>query len=145
MWSEIIRQDICAMLHLLCSFSFMVHWFYGLVLHGEDEVLVAAKHLLQVEGIDVRQDADSVTFVHFLFDRHQIVESEGAETESLFTGPEALKTVDSVARVEILHLFPELASINYDRLPEPVRPILSGRQGLKLANRHANNKKHLAQ
>ena len=145
MWSEIIRQDICAMLHLLCSFCFMVHWFYGSVLYGGDEVLVAAKHLLQVEGIDVRQDADSVTYVHFLFDRHQIVESEGAETESLFTGPEALKTVDSVAWVEILHLFPELASINYDRLTEPVRPILSGRQGLKLANRHANNKKHLAQ
>ena len=145
MWSEIIRQDICAMLHLLCSFCFMVHWFYGSVLYGGDEVLVAAKHLLQVEGIDVRQDADSVTYVHFLFDRHQIVESEGAETKSLFTGPEALKTVDSAARVEILHLFPELASINYDRLPEPVRPILSGRQGLKLANRHANNKKHLAQ
>ncbi len=73
------------------------------------------------------------------------MESVGAETESLFTGPEALKTVDSAARVEILHLFPELASIDYDRLPEPVRPILSGRQGRKLANRHANNKKHLAQ
>jgi hypothetical protein len=73
------------------------------------------------------------------------VESVGAETESLFTGPEALKTVDSAARVEILHLFRELASIDYDRLPEPVRLILSGRQGRKLANRHANNKKHLAQ
>ena len=86
-----------------------------------------------------------VTRVHFLFDRHQIMESDGAETESLFTGPEALKTVDPSARIEILHLFPELASIDYDRLPDPVRPILSGRQGRKLANRHANNKKHLAQ
>ena len=73
------------------------------------------------------------------------MESVGTDTESLFTGPEALKTVDSAARVEILYLFPELASINYDRLPEPLRPILSGRQGRKLANRHANNKKHLAQ
>ena len=73
------------------------------------------------------------------------MESEGAETESLFTGPEALKTVDFEARVEIMHLFPELASKDYDHLPEPVRPILSGRQGQKLANRHANNKKHLAQ
>jgi len=114
-------------------------------LHGEVEVLVAAKHLLQVKGIDVVQDADSVTYVNFLFDRDQIVESEGAETESLFTGPEALKTVDSAAQVEILRLFPELASINYDCLSEPVRPILSGRQGRKLANRYANNKKHLAQ
>ena len=63
--------------------------------------MVAAKHLLQVEGIDVVQDEDSVTYVHFLFDLHQIVESEGAETESLFTGPEALETVDSAGRVEI--------------------------------------------
>jgi hypothetical protein len=84
-------------------------------LYGEDGVLVAAKHLLQVEGVDVELDTDSVTHVRFLFDRYQIVESEGAETESLFTGPEALKTVDSAARVEILHLFPELASIDYNR------------------------------
>jgi hypothetical protein len=68
-----------------------------------------------------------------------------AETESLFTDPEALKTVDSAARVEILHLFPELASIDYDRLPDPMRPILSGCQGCKLANRHVDNKKYLAQ
>ena len=74
-------------------------------LHGADEVLVAAKHLLQVEGIDVELETDSVTYVHFFFDRHQIVESEGPETESLFIGPEALKTVASAARVEILHLF----------------------------------------
>lgn len=73
------------------------------------------------------------------------MESEGAETESLFTGPEALKTVDSAARFEILQLFLELVSIDYDRLPEPVRPILSGRQGRKPVNRHANNKKHFAQ
>ena len=84
-------------------------------LYGEDEVLVAAKHLLQVEGVDVGLDTDSVTYVRFLFDLHQIVESEGAETESLFTVPEALKTVDSAARVEILHLFPELTSIDYNR------------------------------
>ena len=68
-----------------------------------------------------------------------------AETESLYTGPEALKTVDSAVRVEILHLFPELASIDYDRLPDPMRPILSGRQLRKLANGHANKKKYLAQ
>ena len=43
------------------------------------------------------------------------MESVGAETESLFTAPEALEAVDSAAGVEILHLLPELASIDYDR------------------------------
>lgn len=114
-------------------------------LQGEDEVLVSAKHLLQVEGIDVENDLSEVTYVHFLFDRHQIVESEGAETESLFTGPEALKAVENEARKEILAIFPELAELDHARLPIPIRPILSGRQGRKLANRHASKNKYLTQ
>ena len=114
-------------------------------LYDEDEVLIAAKHLVQVDGIDIAKDVVDVTYVHFLFDRHQIVESEGVETESLFTGPEALKTVDSAARDEIITLFPELVDIDYDRLPVPVRPILFGRQGRKLANRAATNEKQLVQ
>lgn len=114
-------------------------------LQGEDEVLVSAKHLLQVEGIDVENDLSEVTYVHFLFHRHQIVESEGAETESLFTGPEALKAVENEARKEILAIFPELAELDHARLPIPIRPILSGRQGRKLANRHASKNKYLTQ
>uniref|UniRef100_UPI0035AF8BD3 Hint domain-containing protein n=1 Tax=Paracoccus sp. TaxID=267 RepID=UPI0035AF8BD3 len=60
---------------------------------GTDEVLVAAKQLCQVDGIDVANDLDGVTYVHFLFDSHQLVISNGAETESLHTGAEALKSV----------------------------------------------------
>ena len=44
-------------------------------LYGEDEVLGAAKHRLQFEGVDVELDTDSVTYGRFLVDRHQIVES----------------------------------------------------------------------
>ena len=99
----------------------MVHWFYGSVLRvagydvdfgclwrrGAAEAVKPFPNprdhhwAEQVEGIDVVQDADSVTYVHFLFDRHQIVESEGAETEAVFTAPEPLITIDSEARVEI--------------------------------------------
>jgi len=35
--------------------------------------------------------------------------------------------------------------MDYDRMSEPVRPILSARQGRKLENRHVNNEKQLAQ
>ena len=69
---------------------------------NEDEGLVAAKRFLQVDGIDVAQDVNTVTYVRSLFDRHQIIEAEGAQTESLFTGPEALKSVTAEARAEIL-------------------------------------------
>ena len=69
---------------------------------NEDEGLVAAKRFLQVDGIDVAQDVNTVTYVRSLFDRHQIIEAKGAQTESLFTGPEALKSVTAEARAEIL-------------------------------------------
>ncbi|MDA7826583.1 Hint domain-containing protein, partial [Rhodobacteraceae bacterium] len=81
------------------------------------EALIAAKHLVQITGIDVDVDATSVTYIHFLFDRHQIVEAEGAESESLFTGPVALESVDEHARQEILDIFPELLDMDYDNLP----------------------------
>lgn len=107
-----------------------------------EEVLVAAKHLLQINGIDVDKTAKEVTYVHFLFDRHQIVEAEGAETESLFTGPEALKAVHPAARHEILEIFPELLELDHDKLVS-ARPLMSGRRGRKLAQRHKQNRKPL--
>lgn len=106
---------------------------------GTDEVLVAAKQLCQVDGIEVADDITEITYVHFLFDAHQIVFANGAEAESLLVGAEALKTVGSAARAEILSLFPELA----DRPTEPSRVVVNGRMGRKLAIRHAQNAKPL--
>ncbi|MDO5630508.1 MAG: Hint domain-containing protein [Paracoccus sp. (in: a-proteobacteria)] len=108
---------------------------------GTNEVLVAAKQLLQLDGIDIADDMDAVTYVHFMFDRHQIVLSNGAETESLYTGPEAIKSVGAAARREIFAIFPELRDRDY--MPEPVRHLASGRMARKLAVRHAQNLKPL--
>lgn len=108
---------------------------------GAAEVLVAAKQLCQIDGIDVAEDLRDVTYVHFLFNAHQIVLSNGAETESLFTGAEALKAVGPAAAVEIFTIFPELAQQDY--LPVAARELVSGRLGRKLAVRHAQNGKPL--
>ncbi|MDO5606485.1 MAG: Hint domain-containing protein, partial [Paracoccus sp. (in: a-proteobacteria)] len=110
---------------------------------GTREVLVAAKQLCQIEGIDIADDLDSVTYVHFLFDDHQIVISNGAETESLFTGPQALKSVGPAALAEIHTLFPALAAPDY--APAASREMISGRLGRKLAVRHLQNGKALVQ
>lgn len=76
---------------------------------------------------------------HFLFERHEIVRSNGAWTESLFTGPEALKAVGPAARREIAMLFPEIVARDFK--PRPARPLVKGRQGRKMAERHASNRK----
>lgn len=108
---------------------------------GDSEVLVAAKHLCGVVGIEVAEDLEGVVYFHLLFDRHEVVISNGAETESLHTGPEALKSVGAEALEEIFTLFPELR----DR-DEPVagaRGFATGRRGRKLAERHGQNGKPL--
>ena len=104
---------------------------------GADEVLVAARQLCQIAGIDVAADLAEVTYHHIMFDRHEVVLSNGAETESLFTGPEALKSVSAEQRGEILSLFPELNDLDY--VAEPARMLLSGRLGRKLSQRLAQN------
>ncbi|MTE00730.1 hypothetical protein GIY56_10550 [Paracoccus sp. YIM 132242] len=107
---------------------------------GAPEVLVAAKQLLTLDGIDIADDLDRVTYVHFLFDDHQIVISNGAETESLHTGAQALDSVGPAAREEILAIFPELR----EGTERPgARMLTSGRMGRKLAIRHHRNRKPL--
>lgn len=108
---------------------------------GADEVLVAARQLLQIPGIDVALDLPEVEYFHMLFDRHEVVTSDGAETESLYPGPQALRSVGRAALDEILALFPELRDLTQD--PAPARPMPSGRQSRKLAVRHAQHARPL--
>jgi Ca2+-binding RTX toxin-like protein len=75
----------------------------------ESEVLVAAKHL--VNGGGIRACAlQETTYVHFMFDSHEVVLSDGAWTESFQPGDQTLGAMGRAARAEILALFPELAS-----------------------------------
>lgn len=102
---------------------------------GTSEILVAARQLLQLDGIDIAGDLAGVEYFHMLFDRHEVVVSNGAETESLFTGPQALKALGRAARDEIFAIFPELRDAG--AVIEAARPMVSGRKGRKLALRHA--------
>ena len=44
----------------------------------ETEVLIGAKFLTQIEGIEVEPVGTDVTYFHMLFECHQVVEAEGA-------------------------------------------------------------------
>lgn len=74
---------------------------------GQDEVLVAARHL--IDGKQIRQvDVSHVTYHHLMFDVHQIITSNGVETESYQPGSHSLSGLDSAAREELFTIFPEL-------------------------------------
>lgn len=102
------------------------------------EVLVAAKQLVAVEGIEVAEDVTEVEYFHALFDRHQIVFAEGAATESFYVGAQAIKSLDNASAREIYELFPELETRGED-MPAPARMLVKGRPSRNLAERHARN------
>lgn len=108
---------------------------------GAKEVLVAAKQLLGLEGIDIATDITKVKYFHILFDQHEVVLSNGAESEAFYTGPQALKSVDAAARAELFEIFPELKDRDYR--PPPARVLVSGRKARKLVMRHIKNDKML--
>jgi Hint domain len=111
---------------------------------GVREVLIPANKLLVIDGIDIELEAQSVEYFHILFGGHQIVFSNGAPTESLFTGPEAMKSVSDEAQAEMISLFPQMASPDY--VPVPVRFIPEkGRQMKVLAQRLAKNSKFVVE
>lgn len=86
----------------------VTHWMAELMF-GEDEVLVAARDL--VNGCSVRVlEGGEVTYVHLLFDRHEIIWSEGLMTESFLPGPQVLSALDDAVRSEVLGLFPEICT-----------------------------------
>ncbi|SMO68796.1 Hint domain-containing protein [Paracoccus laeviglucosivorans] len=105
---------------------------------GADEVLVAAKQLTAMDGIEALS-VDQVEYFHILFDRHEIIVSNGAETESLYTGPEAMKALGQSACDEIFTLFPELR----DMPATGARPFVSGGKARNMAERHQRNHKQL--
>jgi hypothetical protein len=64
-----------------------------------------------VDGRYVLQpNCDLVTYVHLMFDRHEIVISEGVPSESLYPGPCAMDSLTAPARREIMKIFPELSA-----------------------------------
>ena len=73
----------------------------------ETEVLVAAKHLVGMDGVDSVEVSD-VTYIHVMFDQHEVILSDGAWTESFQPGDMSLAGVGAAQRSEIFELFPEL-------------------------------------
>ena len=77
------------------------------LLFGEAEVLVAAKDLIN-DGTVCIQEGGDVTYVHLLFDRHQVIFSEGLTTESFLPGPQTSHAFEQDIIDEICALFPEI-------------------------------------
>lgn len=97
---------------------------------GSKDVLIPAIKLTELPGVFTDESAQEVTYFHILFDQHEVIFAEGAPTESLFTGPEALKAVSPDARTEIQTIFPELRDMEYSPIPVRLTPSLKQQKSL---------------
>lgn len=90
------------------------------------EVLVPAIALVNDKTIR-QQSGGRVTYVHILFDQHEIVLAEDIPSESFFPGAAAMNNLEEKARDEILALFPELATKD-GKFSRPARMALCNRE-----------------
>lgn len=97
--------------------------------YGEEEVLVAAKHL--VNGTSVQQISGGVVrYIHLVFDEHQLIYGQGVPSESCH--PRHGTDAESPAREELSQLFPEVAK-DQGQNHAAVRPVLRRNEALLLA------------
>ncbi|WP_236635827.1 Hint domain-containing protein [Paracoccus aminophilus] len=101
-------------------------------LFAQDEVLVAAIHLVGSAGIQRLNDCNQVEYFHFMLDQHEVVFAEGAPTESLYLGKQAAKMLPTSCMDEILTLFPDL----HPGEGVPARTFVTGKQGREIATKH---------
>jgi hypothetical protein len=93
---------------------------------GRDEMLVAAKHFLDMDGV-YRAPPGPVVYMHLLCDRHEILFAEGQATESLHCQQDSLSLVDPEGQAEILRIFPELGQGSLPAAPT-CRPCARGHE-----------------
>ena len=104
------------------------------LLFGEDEVLVAATYLVGRPGITRICPEGGVTYVHFMFDRHELVMSDGTWTESFQPGDLSLAGLDADQRSELLTLFPDLSETSGRRGYASARMSLKAYQAQLLSD-----------
>lgn len=107
---------------------------------GADEILVAAKHLVGLPGVTLGTADQAISYHHLVFDSHEVIEAEGAASESLYLGRQALRAMSPEARAELAALFPDLLQrlAAGDALPA-ARPLVNGKRGRRMQLRHRKN------
>jgi len=90
---------------------------------GEPDVLVRALHLTALPGVAMQAVAQ-VTYLHLMFDRHEIIRADGTWTESFQPGERCLGGIDGDQRDELLAIFPTLADTARTTAFPAARPTL---------------------
>ncbi len=78
-------------------------------LFGEHDVLVPTIHLIDGKNV-TRESVEMVTYIHIMFEQHEIIFAHGLATESFHPGSFGVDGLAPQAREELFTLFPALRS-----------------------------------
>lgn len=110
-------------------------------MYGVEDVLVAAKKLIDFDGISIEQDAPGVQYLHLLFDHHEILDVNGALTESLYMGACSLDLLEGGVFVDDCQNRHHVTDLGLARTA--ARPFVEGKRGKTFLQRMARNNKPL--
>ena len=95
------------------------------LLFGSDEVLVRALHLTCLPGVEAIAPSE-VTYLHMMFDRHEVVLADGAWSESFQPGERTLGGLAQDERDELFKIFPDLVGQSNPEQFDAARVTLKG-------------------
>lgn len=74
------------------------------------DLLVPAKKLIDLRDSHMRiaRGVRGITYIHLLFERHQVIWVNGIASESLYPGPQCLKEIGRSKRDELFSIIPEI-------------------------------------
>jgi len=99
---------------------------------GCSEMLVAAAYLQDDQKITQARMTGPFAYYHLLFDRHEVVYSNGMASESFHPHDTAVDSFSKESREELLALFPALATIPDTPASLPARPVLTAAEATLL-------------
>ncbi|WP_052245279.1 Hint domain-containing protein [Halocynthiibacter namhaensis] len=97
-------------MHVSPQHRMMLTGWKAELMFAEHEILVPAKALINDKDVMVDRSKSDITYIHLLFDRHEVLFANEALTESLHAGQLSKGLIPEAARAELFGIFPELRS-----------------------------------
>lgn len=100
--------------------------------------LIAAKHLVGDNGVEVARDIRSVRYYHVLMDNHEVLWSNGLPTESLLIGKHLCGHLAPALRRDIILHVPEAERMFQNTGQQSRFNLLQGRAARMISKSHAH-------
>lgn len=108
---------------------------------GEPEILIPAKRLEKIDGVFRNRPkllAKGTTYVHLVFDAHEVVRVDGMWSESFRPSPASLKMIHRDGYQELKSIFPDLTYRNANTLFPEARPSIYAGKAKRIAHKMAS-------